>query len=72
MTSTRDAVLLLSFRPAPDYCRYFADHAATWTLHLSDEVLTGLRACGLKCDERMPINCPAGLTRHELRLPTAK
>lgn len=28
------------------YCRYFDDHTSTWTLHLSDEVITDFRALG--------------------------
>jgi len=43
------------------YCRFFASHESTWTLHLSDETR---RALGKAVPEKRAIRIPAGLGRH--------
>lgn len=48
------------------YCRYFASHASTWTLHLSDETRSPWKA-----PERQTVIIPKGLGRHIVRLGAA-
>jgi hypothetical protein len=43
------------------YCRYFASHESTWTLHLSDETR---RRFQNKVPESQTIHLPKGLGRH--------
>jgi len=45
------------------YCRYFASHASTWTLHLSDEMRNSLKA-----PEKQAVFIPKGLGRHIVRI----
>jgi len=51
------------------YCRYFASHDSTWTLHLSDDMRRELKAGGL---EKQAVTIPRGLGAHVVPVgPTA-
>jgi len=43
------------------YCRYFADHASTWVLHLSDEMRQALKN---SAPEKRVVTIPKGTGRH--------
>ena len=47
------------------YCRYFADHASTWVLHLSDETRRDLK---ISTPEKRTVTIPKGTGRHLVRL----
>jgi hypothetical protein len=47
------------------YCRYFADHASTWVLHLSDETRRDLKS---SAPEERTVRIPKGTGRHLVRL----
>ncbi len=47
------------------YCRYFADHASTWVLHLSDETRRDLK---ISVPEKRAVRVPKGTGRHLVRL----
>jgi hypothetical protein len=47
------------------YCRYFADHASTWVLHLSDEMRRDLK---ISAPEKRVVTIPKGTGRHIVRL----
>jgi peptidoglycan/xylan/chitin deacetylase (PgdA/CDA1 family) len=55
-------VLSLAVSYNDHYCRYFASHASTWTLHLSPELQTDLKA-----PEKQTVVVPKGLGRHIVR-----
>ncbi len=46
------------------YCRYFADHASTWVLHLSDETRQALKN---STPEKRAVTIPKGTGRHMVR-----
>lgn len=46
------------------YCRYFASHPSTWTLHLSDETQRSMKAA----PEKQTIQIPSGPGRHVVRV----
>ncbi len=46
------------------YCRYFADHASTWVLHLSDEMRRDLKT---SAPEKRVVAIPKGTSRHLVR-----
>jgi hypothetical protein len=56
-----DAPVSLAVSYDDHYCRFFASHESTWTLHLSDETR---RAAGTAVPEKRTIRIPAGLGRH--------
>jgi hypothetical protein len=47
------------------YCRYFADHASTWVLHLSDEMRRDLK---VSAPEKRVMTIPKGTGRHVVHL----
>jgi hypothetical protein len=61
-TETSDALVL---EYDEHYCRYFADHASTWILHLSDETRRDLK---ISVPEKRAVRIPKGTGRHVVRL----
>jgi hypothetical protein len=60
-TETSDALVL---EYDDHYCRYFADHASTWVLHLSDETRRDLKS---STPEKRTVSIPKGTGRHLVR-----
>jgi len=50
------------------YCRYFALHDSTWTLHLSDDMRRELKAAG---PEKQTVTIPKGLGKHVVQVASA-
>ncbi len=55
----------IALRYDEHYCRYFADHASTWVLHLSDDTRRELKGAA---PEKRAVTVPKGTGRHLVRL----